>query len=149
MAVRPCGKLVVEVVEMNILICDDLPSEAEALDDLLRSSGFQINIDVFHNPLDAMDFIRTGAVTDCCFLDIIMPEMNGIQLAATLRNHGYSGKIVFLSTSKDYGPESYTVDAFSYMLKPLTAEGVNEILNKREQTQAKADRAEILIQTAG
>lgn len=134
---------------MNVLICDDLQSEAAVLDSLLRTSGFQVNIYLFNNALDALNFIRTGAVVDCCFLDIIMPEMDGIELAAALRQNGYSGKLVFLSTSKDYGPESYTVDAFSYLLKPPTTKSVKEILGKLEQAQIRADRAEIPVQAAG
>ncbi len=134
---------------MNILICDDLPSEAVILEELLLTSGFHVNVYLFHNALDALDFIRTGVMIDCCFLDIIMPEMNGIELAAAMQNNGYSGKIIFLSTSKDYGPESYTVNAFSYLLKPPTAECVNVILGKLKRAQNRDDQGEILVQASG
>ncbi len=134
---------------MNILICDDLISEAAELDGLLQTSGFSVNINQFHHALDALNFIRAGAVVDCCFLDIVMPEMDGILLAKQLRQDGYAGRIVFLSTSKDYGPETYTVDAFSYLLKPLTAERVKVILEKLEQAKIRDDRTEIAVQTAG
>lgn len=135
---------------MNILICDDLQSEAAELDVLLQDSDFPLNIHLFHHAHDALNFVRTtGVVIDCCFLDILMPEMDGIAFASALRQDGYVGKIVFLSTSKDYGPETYTVNAFSYLLKPPTAESVQEILKKLEQSKCKEDRAEITVQTAG
>ena len=134
---------------MNILICDDVKSEAAELAGLLQASGFPVNINQFYHALDARNFIRTGAEVDCCFLDIIMPEMDGIVLAEKLRQEDYVGRIVFLSTSKDYGPETYTVDAFSYLLKPLTAESVKVILEKLDQAIIKDDRAEIAVQIAG
>lgn len=74
-----------------------------------------------------------------------MPEMDGILLAKTLREEGYGGKIILLSTSKDFGPESYLVNAFSYLLKPPTIDTVNELLKRVEQEQLKEDRAEIIV----
>lgn len=133
---------------MNILICDDLQSEAAELNWLLQVSGFPVHTTQFHHAHDALSFIRTGAVVNCCFLDIVMPEMDGIALASALRQEGYDGKIVFLSTSKDYDTETYTVDAFSYLLKPPTAESVQTILEKLEQEKIREDRAEITVKTA-
>lgn len=133
---------------MNLLICDDLQSDAAELDSLLQASGFPVDITQFFHASDALNFVRTGAVVDCCFLDIVMPEMDGIALASALRQDGYAGEIVFLSTSKDYGPETYTVDAFSYLLKPPTAVRVNKILEKLEQAKNREDRTEITISTA-
>ncbi len=134
---------------MNILICDDSEPEITQLDKLLQTSGFPIHTHSFYCAIDALNFVRTGAVVDCCFLDILMPEMDGIALAAALRQDGYAGKIVFLSSSKNYGPESYTVDAFSYLLKPPTAQSVKIIMEKLEQARTKDDRAEIAVRTAG
>lgn len=134
---------------MNILICDDLQSEAAELNCLLQASGFSVHTTQFYQAMDVLHFIRTGAVVDCCFLDIVMPEMDGIALAAALRQEGYTGKLVFLSTSKDYGPETYTVDAFSYLLKPPAAESVRTILEKLKQAKKNDDRAEITVQATG
>lgn len=133
---------------MNILICDDLPEEATAISRLLNSSGFPVNITVFHNAADVLAFFRAGALAELCFLDIIMPDMSGIQLADMLRQEGYKGKIVFLSTSKDYGPETYTVDAFSYLIKPPTADAIGRILKKLQEEQIKEDHAGIKVRSA-
>lgn len=134
---------------MNILICDDLKSEADKLAGLLGASDYLVTINQFHHATDALNFMRTGAVVDCCFLDIVMPEMDGIVLAKALRQEGYAGKIVFLSTSRDYGPETYTVDAFSYLLKPPTTESVKKMLEKLEQAKCNDDQAVIAVQMSG
>ncbi len=92
---------------MNILICDDMPKEANKLKRLLAAQG--IATSVFHHGRDALRYIEDGGFADVCILDIIMPEMTGIELAGRLRRTGWDGPIVFLSTSKEFGPETYQV----------------------------------------
>ncbi len=134
---------------MNILICDDLPQEASILDRLLHKAGFPVNTVVFLNGHDVMDYARSGFVIDVCILDIIMPDMNGIELSKRLRTDGFTGEIVFLSTSNEYGPESYEVKAFSYLLKPATPANVHRLLSDLNRTRNETDSANILLKTPG
>jgi DNA-binding LytR/AlgR family response regulator len=78
-----------------------------------------------------------------------MPDKNGIDLAKELREVGYSGDIVFLSASREYGPESYEVGAFSYLLKPLTTDGVDRILNDLDEARKSSENASIILKTPG
>ena len=103
---------------MNILICDDQKNDADALASLLHESGFDIKTALFANGREALDHVRTGPPADVCFLDIIMPEMSGVELAKKLRSLGYGGEIVFLTSSNDFARESYQVKAFDYLIKP-------------------------------
>lgn len=134
---------------MNILICDDIPEEAAKLGDLLNGSGFPIRTIAFHNGHDALEYAHTGTPIDVCLLDIVMPEMSGVELAARLRADGYSGEIVFLSSSNDFGSESYEVRAFSYLLKPPNAERIHTLLGKLDRAQKKTDVGSILLKTPG
>ncbi len=133
---------------MRILICDDLKSETDRLETVLKNSGYELNIATFHNGYDVLDYIRSGAIVDICFLDIIMPEITGIKLAEELRADGFKGDIIFLSTSKEYGPESYIVNAFSYLLKPPNPEKVRDILFRLERQKKKDDSEGILIKVS-
>lgn len=90
----------------------------------------------------------SGAAVDVCFLDIVLPEMNGIELAEELRNDGFSGAIVFLSTSKEYGPDAFAVKAFNYLLKPPTLDSVSNILRELEKAQKDSDTGGIMLVTA-
>lgn len=130
---------------MNILICDDIPEDAKLLDGLLRGSGFKADTVVFHNAYDALEFIHTGAVTDVSFIDIVMPQITGITLAQKLRESGYTGEIIFLSASNEYGSDAFSVRAFDYLLKPPTPETVNAVLSKLERYQNRADMGSILV----
>ena len=140
---------------MNILICDDKKAEADLLAALLSAeqsarkseSGFDIRIALFSNSLEALDHVRSGALVDLCFLDIIMPEMNGITLAENLRSCGYRGEIVFLTTSNDFARQSYQVRAFDYLIKPPTPEGVRSILQILENKLETTDKKGLSVKT--
>lgn len=134
---------------MNVLICDDRQEDAERLNGLLRDSGFQVESKVFNNGCDTLDFIHTGVVVDVCFLDIVMPEMSGVALAGQLREDGFTGNIVFLSTSNEYGSEAFSLEAFDYLLKPPTPESVKAIMTKLERARNRTDMAGILVKAAG
>jgi len=134
---------------MNILICDDMIAEADKLEGLLNDSGFEVNTTVFTDANDALEHIRSGAVVDVCFLDIIMPGMSGIELAEALRGSKYQGEIVFLTTSNEYAAESYQVKAFSYLIKPPDPEVVHKILSELEQAKKDGDTAGIIVKAAG
>jgi DNA-binding LytR/AlgR family response regulator len=124
-----------------------MPKEAQALVDAVKAAGFEGNITSFTNGADALSHIQAGAKTDLCFLDIIMPEMDGIVLARRLREAKYNGEIVFLTTTNEYAAESYQVNAHSYLIKPPTAQGIADILRKIEDAQKNADTAGIPVVT--
>ena len=118
------------MADITVLICDDIREEALKLEKLIKQTGFDADIMYFEKGSDLLKYVKTGAHIDVCFLDIIMPEMNGIELAKNLRNANFNGKIVFLTTSKDYGVESYLVKAYFYLLKPVKKEDVERLLNE-------------------
>jgi DNA-binding LytR/AlgR family response regulator len=86
---------------------------------------------------------------DLCFLDIVMPVMDGIELAENLRKGGFSGEIVFLTSSNDYAKESYRVKAFDYLGKPPTPKSVRDVLAALEETRKNADRKGLPVKTQG
>jgi len=134
---------------MNIVICDDIKEDADGLATLIAQSSFDAQTTVFTCPLQALDYFRSGADIDACFLDIIMPKMNGIKLAEKLRENNFANDIVFLTTSNDFASQSYQVHAFDYLLKPLTGEKVNHIMSKLKKSQENADKAGLSVVTQG
>jgi DNA-binding LytR/AlgR family response regulator len=138
---------------MNILICDDVAQEALKLEDAIlapyggTASGFEGNIIRFDNGKDALACILSDAKIDLCFLDILMPEMDGITLARRLREVQYKGEIVFLTATKEYAVESYEVRAYDYLLKPPNARTIAQILRRFTDTQKNADTTGIPVAT--
>ena len=62
---------------MNILICDDIPEEAQKLEEAINAAGFKGNLVCFNRGADALGCILSGAKIDVCFLDVLMPNMDG------------------------------------------------------------------------
>jgi len=136
-----------KITVMNILICDDIQGEAGKLENTIKEAGFEANIRCFGKGSDVLEYVKGNADIDVCFLDIIMPEMNGIELAGRMRLLGFKGKIVFITSSKDYGVESYQVKAFYYLLKPFNPEDVIKLLNDIKKNKSVEDTAGMKIET--
>ena len=68
--------------------------------------------------LAAMD---AGADFDLYLLDVVMPEMDGIELGRAIRERDKDGAIIFLTTSPDFALDSYEVWPLQYLLKPVDA----------------------------
>jgi DNA-binding LytR/AlgR family response regulator len=125
-----------------------MKSDAEKLDALILNSGFGVNTAISDSGNNALAHVRSGAKVDACFLDIVMPEMSGVVLAEKLREDGFTGEIIFLTTSNEYAAESYAVGAFSYLVKPAAADRVRDILHKLKKRKSEAEDG-ILVKSGG
>lgn len=120
---------------IKIAICDDDLNNIIYLRDILnehiktKNSIFEISINTYTNGLDLIDSLRSINY-NLIFLDIIMPLINGIDVAHEIRKYNKMTKIVFLSSSPDFALESYDVRAFSYILKGSSPEKITAILDE-------------------
>ncbi len=115
----------------RISVCDDNSAELEKICDMISEYVGAINIPVkisaFSSGRELLEHEETDA--DIYILDIIMPDMNGIELGQALRRKTPRAYIIFLTTSKDYALESYSVKAFSYLIKPVEKEKITAELS--------------------
>jgi DNA-binding LytR/AlgR family response regulator len=63
-------------------------------------------------------------------LDVLMPGLNGIELATELRERLDDCKIIFLTGSPRFALDSYKVNAFYYLLKPFSTSELNTLIEK-------------------
>ena len=142
----------------EILLLDDDPKELDRVSALIsayfaKSERIVLparNLRQFISGSDALEYFLKGALVDIAFLDIIMPEMSGVQFAGRIRDKGYRGYIVFLTSSNDFASESFMVGAFSYLLKPVVREQLFNVLRKIKEDRARVqteDNASVFIQT--
>lgn len=101
----------------------------------------------FTNPLDALKFIRETPV-DAAFLDIEMPELNGIVLAERMREILPDLVIIFITGYEQYTLEALKVKADYYMTKPYSTEDIREVL-ERAKLLAERQRKRVYIRTFG
>ncbi|MDA8212618.1 MAG: LytTR family DNA-binding domain-containing protein [Clostridia bacterium] len=79
------------------------------------------------NAAEAYQLI-TAMKYDAVFLDIRMPDMNGIELVQALQSLDNAPKIIFVSAYEDHAIEAIRVKAFDYILKPIEASKVEEVV---------------------
>lgn len=118
---------------MNVAIIDDLQTDAEYLCNLLTDYCQNYNL-ILHTELfsDGTEFIKSffSNKFDIIFLDIYMPNMNGMDIAKQLFKIDPNCRIIFISTSTDYAVESYDVNALYYVIKPISPEKLELVLNR-------------------
>jgi len=69
--------------EVEILVAEDSPTQAEQLRQLLEEQGFQVSVAI--NGRAALDAARQHPPT-LVITDVVMPEMNGHELCAALKS---------------------------------------------------------------
>lgn len=116
---------------IQIGICDDNEEDLRLLAKALFSydSSFQVSLYTDGESL-LEDCLEKRRLFDILFLDIYMPELNGIETARKIRTEMKDARIIFVSSSNEHYPEAYDVFAFNYILKPLNLERLNRVLDE-------------------
>lgn len=111
---------------IKVAFCDDDASVLGQLKELVNRYGAkhkqEILCAVFNSSLELLDEIEKGAHYDILFLDIILPNENGIGIAKEIRQYDSVVKIIFLTSSSEFAVQSYTVGAYFYQMKPIREE---------------------------
>ncbi|MBQ9333139.1 MAG: response regulator [Lachnospiraceae bacterium] len=102
----------------------------------------------FTNPLDALEYARNNPV-DIALLDIDMPEMNGIALAAKLKNVQPSCAVIFLTAYAEYAVEAFALHASGYLMKPVSIERLTEEIEYSVAGARTLPSAHITVRTFG
>ena len=117
---------------MNIAIVDDeLEFHEKLKQDLARFFGNlynSINIKCFSS---GKNFIQEyKPFFDIIFLDIQMPEIDGISIAKEIRKTDDSVIIIFITNLMQYALVGYKVQAFDYIIKPIDYKSLSFSLNR-------------------
>ncbi len=125
---------------MRILLAEDEVSIARALKLMLEKN--QYTVDMVHNGANALDFI-SSVPYDALVLDIMMPEMDGIELLTAARKMGIKTPALFLTAKSEIEDRVAGLDAGAddYLPKPFaTSEFLARVraLVRRSTTYAPA-----------
>lgn len=103
---------------MRLLIVDDERPARERLRRLLVQQAAQAGISAVDEAGDGFEALAQveACRPDAIFLDIAMPELSGIELAASLPEP--APLVVFLTAHDRYALQAFDVDAIDYLLKP-------------------------------
>lgn len=109
-----------------IIIEDELPAREELKFFLEQEENINL-VNEFDNPIDALNFLEKNFV-DVLFLDINIPEMNGLNLSKIITKIQPKIKIIFITAYKDYAVDAFEIKAFDYILKPYSETRIKNLL---------------------
>lgn len=138
---------------LRIAICDDEEKElyetAELLKRYLQSRpNLNGQVESFQSCGSLLAHAENEGGFDLYVLDILMPEVSGIDAGRRLRALGEGGEIVYLTSSNDFAADSYDVRAFFYLLKPVEENKLFQVLDGAVEKLNRRRSSAIVVSTA-
>jgi len=116
-------------MKIKCVIIDDEPLAIKVVESHLKEfQNFEV-IKTFYNPIEALPLLENGEV-DVLFLDINMPQMNGLDFAKTLST---KINVVITTAYREYAVESYDLNILDYLVKPIPFNRFLKTINKITQ----------------
>lgn len=122
---------------LNCAIIDDEPLALEMMSDYVQKTPFLTLTGAYNSAVQAIKTIRENPV-DLLFLDIQMPELSGLEFAKVLPKRT---KVVFTTAFPQYAVEGYEVEAFAYILKPISYEAFLKVAKRAYDWFSQSEKA--------
>ena len=103
------------MIPMTCIIVDDEPLAVRLLESYVEKTPDLELMSSFTDSINAINAIKAQK-PDLLFLDIQMPNIDGMELAHSLPEET---RVVFTTAFKEYAFESYEVNALDFLLKPV------------------------------
>ncbi|MEO8172106.1 MAG: LytTR family DNA-binding domain-containing protein [Sediminibacterium sp.] len=129
---------------ITCMIVEDEPHAMQLLEDYIGKIPFMQLETKCYDAMAAVSFLRDHKV-DVIFLDINMPLVTGIELAAMIPKEQ---KIIFTTAYSEYALDSFEYHVVDYLLKPITFKRFMQAINKLQSfMQAESNGGEF-VETA-
>lgn len=120
---------------MLVAICDDDVTDRVKVGQLLtqkmKKRGEPLDITYFDCGEDLVEqYERRERSYDMIFLDIYMKFMNGLETARQIRRCDQRVALIFLTASREFAIDGYSVSACDYLLKPIRQEKLEAAVNR-------------------
>ncbi|MEE1946424.1 LytTR family DNA-binding domain-containing protein [Pedobacter sp. KR3-3] len=115
-------------MRLRCYIIDDELSSIRIISRLIEQNNELELIGWETNSRHAMEQLLKRKITpDVVFLDIKMPDINGIDVAAKIKG---TTRIIFVSSDRSYALSAIEQEGMDYLLKPLTVERFGEAVKR-------------------
>ncbi len=135
---------------VSIAVCDDEKCISEKIEKMAKEFFRRKNADLSVVQYSSgEELLESGKGMDILFLDIGMRGMDGIETARRLRAHGYKGFLVFITVLREMVFQSFEVQPFDYLVKPVQEECFDktmERLFRSMQDRSTPEKANLLVQ---
>lgn len=133
---------------IKAIIVDDEQPSLDRLEKLINNSGLAAVEGRFTEPLSALEFLKENR-TDTVFLDIEMPDMNGIELATRILDLQGNTDVVFVTAYNQYAVEAFRLNALDYLMKPVSADRLKETFYRIMERKRPAPSGELSARCFG
>ncbi|MCW3119685.1 MAG: response regulator transcription factor [Chitinophagaceae bacterium] len=106
---------------LNCIAVDDEPLALGLVCKFIEQTPFFNLVGRYPSAVEALKVIHSQKI-DLIYLDIQMPDLNGIELARVIGKGPETPRIIFTTAFEQFGLEGYKVDALDYLLKPFNYE---------------------------
>ena len=133
---------------IKIAICDDEKTACELLNQkvtaYMEDWKEHCETECFFS---AAELMQTSCAYDLFFLDIQMPEQDGITLAKRIRGKGDPGLIIFITALAEHVYDAFEVEALDYICKPIDEDRLQKALSRAVIKIREKENKSLLIQT--
>ena len=135
---------------MLIFAIEDEPKMCRLLQKTIQEAVPQADVQAFPDGLRAIEAIETRNLEPAViFSDLIMPELDGLELAVRLKTVAPDARLVFVTGYTEYAVKAFQLHASGYILKPPETERIREELKELEKkplselSRPAADRLQV------
>jgi DNA-binding LytR/AlgR family response regulator len=114
---------------LSILAVDDEPRALADVKRLLETASAVEKVETAASAKEALVYLSGGRF-DALFLDVAMPEIEGMALARLLRRFTDPPAVVFLTGHPDAAVEAFEVQALDFLIKPVTRDRLDAALGR-------------------
>jgi len=136
---------------LNVLLVDDSVAILKFVTKVLEENFHITNIHAASSAPEAMQVLRQSKLINLLFLDLNMPNVDGIQLLEQLSQLEYKGYIVIMSgvstkiiSSVESLTKKYRLNYIGTLLKPIHELDFKKIINRIGTSRTKYEKAESL-----
>ena len=129
---------------LRVGICDDEPLIIEALQrtilEIADTNGWEISISCFESGRALLEAVDT---LEAVFLDIDMPELDGIETGKRIGEMNQECKIIMATSRADKFKDAFRIQAFRFVTKPFDENEIEEALQAIFHTQIGMETIEL------
>lgn len=115
---------------ISCIVIDDEPLAVRQMESYISRVPFLNRLESFDSAVEARQWLDEGNVVELIFVDINMPELNGVDFVQGLDdNHPL---VIFTTAYSEFAIDGFRLDAIDYLLKPFSFEAFEKAVVKAQ-----------------
>ena len=123
---------------LRTVLLDDEKPALKALEHLLKQYPEIEIVGMFTDAEQALALVKSGNV-DVVFLDIDMPNLNGIAAAKEIFSYDMNVEIIFVTAYSHFAVEAFELNVMDYIMKPVSPQRLDTTIERLMQQYFKVD----------